>query len=111
MAKFWYIPTAIYVVSILLGIAAAFLFRYIQKRRRKPAKRGTIVTAAPESSASSASGLPASRTKSGDEMEMTPLREQPGPSGGAVGPPVESGSGSTSSGAKKTKTKESVKQS
>lgn len=121
MAKFWYIPTIIYVVSILLGIGAAFLFRYFQNRRRKPTKRETIVTAASESSASGRTPAPQSRgrskeTRPAEEMEMTPLRpsEHPGTSGGAVGtttPPVASGSSTPTSSAKKTKTKESIKQS
>ena len=94
MAKFWYIPTIIYVVCIVLGIGIALLFRWFQTRKRRPSQRTTVVTGSDSPSA------PRSRT---DELEMTPLRpsEQPGTSG-TISPAAPFAS--------KAKSKESLKQ-
>ena len=121
MAKFWYIPTIIYIVFILLGIGAAFLFRWFQNRRRKPGKRVTVVTGTdPSTSTTAHSPGTAPRSRAGaDEIEMVPLRpseQGPGTSGGATGttpaasasatPPAPMPSTSTSTSVKKTKSKE-----
>lgn len=78
MAKFWYIPTIIYIVSIVLGIGIAFLFRWIQTRERRLSQRTTVLTG------SDPPPVPRAPT---DQLEMTPLRpsEQPGTSGAVFG--------------------------